>query len=133
LSLDKASAYLATAANSHTSGGFAKVPIDTVTYDTNGIWDSVNKRFVPKKPGYYLITSRVRRNSTNSMVLAIAVSGGFRATGPDVGVNAFAVSGTDLLFCNGTTDYVETYIYSVNAAAYTIGSFDTHMEIIGPF
>jgi hypothetical protein len=109
------------------------VPIDTVTYDTNGIWDSVNKRFVPKKPGYYLITSRVRRNSTNSMVLAIAVSGGFRATGPDVGVNAFAVSGTDLLFCNGTTDYVETYIYSVNAAAYTIGSFDTHMEIIGPF
>lgn len=132
-SLDKALVSLTTAANSHSSSTWAKIPIDNVEYDTNSIWDATNKRFIPKKAGYYHIDMRVRRNTSATLVAGVGKNGSLhRVLGPDAG-SIFGTGGSVLIYCNGTTDYLEPFCYSTSAIAYTTGTVDTYMSIHGPF
>lgn len=129
---DKARAYLNTAANT-TTAGWQKVPVDTVEFDTNSIFDTTNKRFIPKKAGYYQVNLRARTGTTGTLVLAIGKNGTqVKAAGDDIG-SAYALGGSTLIYCNGTTDYLEMFVYTTEARAYTTGSFDTFVEVFGPF
>jgi hypothetical protein len=132
-SLDKALVSLATAANSHSTSAWAKIPIDNVEFDTNSIWDATNKRFVPKKAGYYHVDMRVRRNTSSTLVAGLGKNGSLhRVLGPDAG-SVYGTGGSILVYCNGTTDYLEPYCYSASAIAYTTGTVDTYMSVAGPF
>ena len=129
---DKARAYLNTATNT-TTAGWQKVPVDTVEFDTNSIFDTTNKRFIPKKAGYYQVNLRARTGTTGTLVLAIGKNGTqVKAAGDDIG-SAYALGGSTLIYCNGTTDYLEMFVYTTAARAYTTGSFDTFVEVFGPF
>lgn len=37
-----------------------------------------------------------------------------------------------MIFCNGSTDYVECYAFTNSIRAFTTGVFDVHMSVIGP-
>jgi len=129
---DKARAYLNTATNT-TTAGWQKVPVDTVEFDTNSIFDTTNKRFIPKKAGYYQVNLRARTGTTGTLVLGIGKNGTqVKAAGDDIG-SAYALGGPTLIYCNGTTDYLEMFVYTTAARAYTTGSFDTFVEVFGPF
>lgn len=112
-----------------------KVPLNTVDYDTNSIWDATNTRFVPKQAGYYLCIGRVRLNSQGTIALAIGKNGSESyAIGSDSAGYVFAIGGSGLIYCNGTTDYLELYAYLLTGKAITTGTqFDTYLEIVGPF
>ena len=130
-SVDKAHVYRSTAGNSH-STGWAKVALDTVLFDSNSIWDAANSRFTPKKEGYYQVNMRVRRNTLAVLVTGVGKNGElFKALGPDTG-NMFASGGSVLVYCNGTTDYLEPFLYSTGSIAYTTGQVDTWMDVTGP-
>jgi len=129
--LDKAHVYRATAGNSHTTG-WAKVALDTVSFDTNSIWDAANTRFIPKKAGYYQVNMRVRRNTSSTLVAGVGKNGSLhKVLGPDSG-SMFGSGGSVLVYCNGTTDYLEPFLYSTSAIAYTTGPVDTWMDVAGP-
>jgi len=131
--LDKALVSLATAANSHSTSAWAKIPIDNAEFDTNSIWDATNKRFVPKKAGYYHVDMRVRRNTSAPLVAGVGKNGLLhRVLGPDAG-SMYGTGGSALVYCNGTTDYLEPFCYSTSAIAYTTGTVDTYMSVVGPF
>lgn len=134
VSRDKIMVYLNTAANTHGTSTFAKVPLDTVYFDTNGLWDATNKRIVPKKAGYYLVTGRLRTNTPGASTAAATLNTNVasQALGGDVGTANQAVGGTTLMYCNGTTDYLELFTYSATVRAYTVGLFDTYMNVVGP-
>lgn len=130
--LDKAHVYRNTAGNSHTSG-WAKVALDTVSFDTNSIWDATNTRFTPKKAGHYQVNMRVRRGTSSTMVAGVGKNGSLhKVLGPDSG-SMFGSGGSVLVYCNGTTDYLEPFLYSTSAIAYTTGPVDTWMDVTGPF
>lgn len=130
--LDKAHVYRNTAGNSHTTG-WAKVALDTVSFDTNSIWDAANTRFTPKKAGYYQVNMRVRRNISAVMVAGVGKNGSLhKVLGPDSG-SMYGTGGSVLVYCNGTTDYLEPFLYSVDSIAYTTGTVDTWMDVAGPF
>lgn len=133
-SFDKLSVYLG-AAFSSVAGSWQKFPLDTVNYDTGGIWDNVNKRVQPTKAGYYQVNGRARTPSSIELILQITgPSGGATAIG--IGgdsTNSKAVGGAGLIYCNGTTDYIELWVFTSVSAAFTVGTFDSHMEIVGPF
>lgn len=130
--LDKAHVYRNTAGNSHTTG-WDKVALDTVSFDTNSIWNAANTRFIPKKAGYYQVNMRVRRNTSATMVAGVGKNGSLlKVLGPDAG-SMFGTGGSVLVYCNGTTDYLEPFLYSTSAIAYTTGSVDTWMDVTGPF
>lgn len=129
---DKARAYLATAQNSSTS--WAKANLDATGYDTNSIWDGTNKRFVPKKAGYYLCNIRARTATAGQLVVAVAVNGTLlTAAGADVTTTTLGTGGSAMAYCNGSTDYLEMFALANSARAYTTGNFDTFMEVVGPF
>ena len=129
--VDKAHVYRSTAGNSH-STGWAKVALDTVLFDTNSIWDAANTRFIPKKAGYYQVNMRVRRNMSTTMVAGVGKNGSLlKVLGPDAG-SMFGSGGSVLVYCNGTTDYLEPFLYSTSAIAYTTGQVDTWMDVTGP-
>jgi hypothetical protein len=131
---DKARAYLNTATNS-TTAGWQKVPLDTADFDTNGLFNATTKRFTPKKAGYYQVNARVRTNTGGSSAVAIGKNGSqtYGVGGNNSGTTDIAIGGSALIYCNGSTDYLELFFFASTARAYTTGSFDTFMDVHGPF
>lgn len=130
-SYDKARAYLATATNT-TTAGWQKVPLDTASFDTNSIFDTTNKRFLPKQAGYYQVNLRARTGTSAQFLTGIYKNGGlYEASGFDA--TCLASNGSSLVYCNGTSDYLELWCYASTARALTTGTVDTFMSLVGPF
>jgi hypothetical protein len=98
---------------------WTKVVLDTEVYDTANCFDnSSTYRFTPNVAGYYLFNHSVRVNFTTSMSQANVVvwkNGGSSEKGQMNLVRnqnaAFHVAGSCIHYLNGTTDYVELYVY----------------------
>jgi hypothetical protein len=98
---------------------FVKIALNTETFDTNNCFDSTtNYRFTPTVAGYYQITGRAGVYSTTGVVscyCSIYKNGTRYKRGSDGGVAA-ASNVSDIVYFNGSTDYVELYIYQFNGA-----------------
>jgi hypothetical protein len=130
-SIDRARAYLNTAANT-VSGAWTKAPIDTVDFDNNSIWDATTKRITPKKAGYYAVNTRLRTNTSGAFVLSVGKNGAVNHAMSNDSTNDFACAGSTIIYCNGTTDYLELFYFAGSVRAFTTGSFDSQLEVYGP-
>jgi hypothetical protein len=130
---DKIKVYMSGALNTHADSTFKKIALDAVSYDTNSIWDSSNKRVIPKKAGYYAYFLRLRTNSSGANVTAIGFNGSaFEGAGPDFGTSVLGTGGSGIIQCNGSTDYLELFAFSSSSRTVTTGTFDSYMEVVGP-
>lgn len=86
-----------------------KITWDTEVFDTNNNFAS--SRFTPTVAGYYLINALVNVNSSYCRIyLAVYKNGSLYHTGPDSGSSSVgAMPITDIVYLNGTTDYIEIY------------------------
>ena len=104
---------------SFSNGVFTKAPFDTITFDTDSFFDNTtNYRFQPTIAGYYQITVNLYISylSTGGTVpqAMIYKNGSEYARGGQVysAVSIYgAINVTDLVYLNGSTDYVEGYVY----------------------
>ena len=95
---------------------WTKVELNGETFDTDSCFDSTtNFRFTPNKAGYYKFTGSVDGEAQVSTSVfgraAIYKNGSVAAQGvraPAFG-DEFASQVSDLIYLNGTTDYVELY------------------------
>jgi hypothetical protein len=100
---------------SFSSGTPAKIQYNVKDWDTNNCYDSTtNYRFTPNVAGYYQfnITATVATASITSE-LSIWKNGAVFAYGPYPNTTSSQPTWTSmncLIFCNGTTDYVEAYL-----------------------
>jgi len=103
-------------AQSITSGVYTKVTFNTENFDTNNNFTS--STFTPTVAGYYQINGRVDSETSGSITrLLIAIfKNGIEATrgGDMLAGNAVVVS--DVIYCNGTTDYLEIYTYMIGTS-----------------
>ena len=106
------SAY-AVATSSITGGTLTKILYDTKLFDTNTNYSTSTSRFTPTVAGYYWISGQVTGQSacTGLCLASIYVNGSEYKRGTYV---QYAASGTKfgvegLVYCNGSTDYVELY------------------------
>lgn len=122
------------AAVTTTTAGWQKLVMDTTDYNTGTIWNSGTTRATPKTPGYYLAVIRVSSVSVTTLRTAGVYKNSslLAAMGTAPSASHFAVGGTCLVYCNGTTDYIEPWLYTTTAAAITTGYQDTYFELIGP-
>jgi hypothetical protein len=113
------SAYASTS-QTITSMAFTKVAINTELFDTNGNFDTSTNRFTPTVAGYYQVNGFVRMAATvNTIIQALAIifkNGGAFARGNDIVLssstfNLFTASISEVVYLNGTTDYIELYGY----------------------
>jgi hypothetical protein len=121
------SAYLGTNQNL-TNNAFTKIQINTENFDTNSNYDNAtNYRFTPTVAGYYQINGRVdSQSSTGSVTRCIASiyrNGTEYKRGSDVNTaNTNASNVVDVVYFNGSTDYVELYGFISAAVTATAGA-----------
>jgi len=98
-----------------TSSTWTKAQFDTKQFDTASCFNTSTYRFTPNVAGYYMFNAQITVDaSTNPVVQGIA----FYKNGSSVqyevqqitsGGSSSSALGVYLIYCNGTTDYVECY------------------------
>ena len=110
-----------------TASTWTKVAFNQEDWDTNTNYDSTNYRFTPTTAGYYQINFLVQTSGTTAGRIYKNGSEYMR-----IGTTATSndpINGTSLIYCNGSTDYIEAYVnssgtnvYSTDAVCYFSGS-----------
>lgn len=107
------SAYLGTN-QATTINAFTKILIDTEEFDIGNGFSTVNSRFLPTVAGYYQVTAEVVMASGAGFVYpAIYKNGAIAKGGNTTTVNVVNTSAnvTALIYMNGSTDYLEFYLF----------------------
>lgn len=110
-----------------TSGVYTKIQFNAEEFDTNSCYDSTtNYRFTPTVAGYYQVNGSLNNGpSTSPTAASIAIFkngsafkyGGYITAGTGMSVNV-----SNVVYFNGTTDYVEIYAYITASSASIEGS-----------
>ena len=112
------SAYL-TSPQTVTGSTWTKVALNAKLFDTNNNFDSTsNYRFTPTVAGYYQFNGLLDTNGANQTAVSLKKNGNFfvhgtyvlSASGSYATTYRSVVSG--LIYCNGSTDYVEMFGYT---------------------
>jgi hypothetical protein len=97
---------------------FTKVLFETEEWDTNSNFAS--SRFTPTVAGYYQINSTVNYNlNNNTCLISIYKNGSEYRRGIQVSISSNGSSATSVsgsVYLNGSSDYVEIYIYQQTSA-----------------
>lgn len=113
-------AYLASN-QSVTSATATKVVFDTEYYDTNNNFASGT--FTPTVAGYYQISASVYAATiVTRAAIRIYKNGSLLFGGPDLTISNPIVSMTGLVYCNGSTDYVDIYCVFVGTTPSVYGA-----------
>jgi hypothetical protein len=105
-------AYKNSGSQSITSTTATKATFDTELFDTNGNFAS--SRFTPTVAGYYQINANVSTSGSGSVSRAIVTlykNGAEYTYFQDLTITSFRYGGSTLVYLNGTTDYVEVYVF----------------------
>ena len=131
------SAYAASA-QSYANNSTTKVAFDTKTFDTANCFNTTNYRYTPNVAGYYLFSFNTGFAGPGTYTGSLAMVHNLYKNGGNIEQLAVfsASSGypqlntTKLLYMNGTTDYVELYIYTnaIGGATLQGGSSFNHFE-----
>jgi hypothetical protein len=120
-------AYRNTSSQSITQNTWTKVELNAELFDTDNCYDpTTNYRFTPNKAGYYQVNARLNLTNdtaTSVVQLTLRKNGSayavlYRLSGQSN--TAVGVSGSTLIYLNGTTDYIELYINMAAATTRTV-------------
>lgn len=104
---------------------FVKMPWSIIT-DTNSCWSVANNRFTPNVAGYYQVSAQVFFNVIGQNYLMLMKNSTGAGTGRYAdgsnGTTSFVVGVSTIVFMNGTTDYLECYVFSNIANSITANS-----------
>ena len=117
---------------SFTQNSWTKATFNLEEYDTNSNFDTTNSRFLPTVAGYYQIscTGYINGSSTDLYMQLYKNGSGMS---PPFYVNAsittsnFTLSFSNLIYLNGSTDYLELWVYS-NGASPSLNNSGTHFQ-----
>lgn len=118
-----------TSNQSYSNNTWTKITYDTEEYDTNSNFAS--STFTPTVAGYYLFTARnqfiadgtgmAEINSAFFKNGSIAKTGTYKYQ-PAAVTAQFGSNISAVIYCNGTTDYVECYVRTDGSTLYVYGS-----------
>jgi len=112
------SAYANATSSAITSSVDTKVLFNTEDFDTNSNFAS--SRFTPTVSGYYQINVTIRFNGTYTVAGVILYKNGV-SLGSLVNGVPFITTGSSLQYMNGTTDYLEIYVF-MTGTSLTVGN-----------
>jgi len=139
----KARAYRNAAQNIDAGSSSAtKVLIDTISRDTESVIDIANSRIIPNLPGYYVVMGSVGASDVpdgrlvNAMIHKNGVWASYGTIDHQGGAGRSSSSVSDLIYMNGTTDYLELFAHNSHSSAlalYTGYPYQNYISIVGPF
>ena len=96
-----------------TNSTFTKITFNAELFDTNSNFAS--STFTPTVAGYYQISggiSNLAGSTPTRTILSFFKNGsGYAGLGDYTASSCYRVYGSTLVYCNGTTDYIELYVY----------------------
>jgi hypothetical protein len=110
-------------ANSTTSvanGVETKVTLGAEDFDTANCFAS--SRFTPNVAGYYWISAAMRCESLASAQVVLWKNATKHSYGTNANAGTFHSHVSDLIYLNGTTDYVELYAYQASGTTQNVGT-----------
>ena len=124
-------AYRTTSNQSLTASTWTKVQLNAEDFDTANCFDSTtNYRFTPTVAGYYQINFGAQVLGTSIIAIAIYKNGSAYGLGTYF-ESAFANSASnvqDVVYFNGSTDYVEGYILAVSSGITVNGTINSQAQ-----
>ena len=122
--------------------GPTKVLIDTISFNTESVIDIANSRIIPNLPGYYVVMGSVGASDVpdgrlvNAMIHKNGVWASYGTIDHQGEAGRSSSSVSDLIYMNGTTDYLELFAHNSHSSAlalYVGGSHQNYISIVGPF
>lgn len=109
---------------------FSKVQCNAEDFDTNSNYDNAtNYRFTPTVAGYYQLNGTITliSTSTNDRQILAFFKNNSQVFRPvdlriSMGTAITMINGTGLLYMNGSTDYVELFVYASGSGTFTIAA-----------
>jgi hypothetical protein len=114
-----------------------KIQLNTKIFDTNTNFDATtNYRFTPTVAGYYQISGAVTYTSPTNNYGSSAIlykNGSNYAWGTTVATAQMYASAqvSALIYCNGSTDYIELYVYNGSPASQTTNGNSIYTYMTG--
>jgi hypothetical protein len=114
------------------SGAYSKIAaaLATEVSDVNGWWDHTNKKFQPTRAGKYIVSTScglTLMNAGKFILLTLYKNGSeaFRLNRLDTGYadSALSATGTAIIDMNGSSDYVEVYMYNGDTVSRDVDHF----------
>jgi hypothetical protein len=112
------SAY-ASANQTPSSSTWTKATFNTEAFDTDSVYDTSTYRFTPNKAGYYQYNFSQLAPSTGQTYVAIYKNGNEVKTAHSPTAAPGILNNSALIYMNGSTDYVECYIYSSTGGTFS--------------
>lgn len=113
-------AYKGIVDQSLTSSTWTKVTYDTVSFDTNSDFSTSTSRFTPTVAGYYQINVTLSTEGASGLtrfISEIYKNGSSYARFSDLEVSSGTIgrdhSGSEIVYFNGSTDYIEVYSFQI--------------------
>lgn len=114
------------------AGAFTQVPADTVEFNVGSCYNNTTFKFTPNVAGWYQVNATVDVNTQVSRLVAIIYKNGSAFKwGVDNQAASNIVSGSTvstLVYLNGTTDYLEAYIFSGSASNFTADAKQAYFQ-----
>ena len=114
---------------------FTKIAFNTKLFDTNTNYDATtNYRFTPTVAGYYQINSTISTTASAAglAIIAIYKNGTAFCYGNTVpNTNGGYITVNSLVYCNGSTDYIEIYAYQNSGVSLNFGSSGSQFQFSG--
>ena len=105
------SVYQTSAQTGISAGTVTKVTFDTEEFDTNSNFAS--SRFTPTVAGYYQLSGGVQTGGSATVIFVELYKNGsvYKRFGNSATSSVSQISGSSLIYLNGSTDYAELYLY----------------------
>jgi hypothetical protein len=117
-----------TALNSVSNNTWTKISFNTKEFDTNSNYDNVtNYRFTPTVAGYYQVNACIAGPASSAAVITINIYKNGSAFKSGAETSNAATYGayvpvSALIYCNGSTDYLEIYVWQITGGTVNAGS-----------
>ena len=109
-----------------------KILFQAEQFDATNCYDTSNSRFTPLVAGYYQVTAAIRfSGGMTRVILSLYKNSSQLKALQDIGGGLYSLSGSALVYLNGSSDYVETYIDYCNATSVlNASSADTYFQAV---
>lgn len=130
------SAYRGTSDQSVSTASYVKVQFNAEDFDSDGVFDpTTNYRFTPDVAGYYQINASVYFQASSGLTenyVAIYKNGSIvTSSGSDMSGTLCITDVSAIVELNGSTDYVEIYVYVTAGTSPVIKSTDGRTKFSG--
>ena len=110
------------------SNTWTKVSLQTKEFDTANCFDTSTYRFTPNVAGYYQFTGGATCSTTQTTIyVTVYKNGGIAKILELNNPSASAAFGSAMFYMNGTTDYVEFYVFLSAGQALSTGVASTYL------